>query len=106
MNTNSADPSTAKENVVAGAVSPPETGGLTTIIGGLVVLACFAAPLFLTLPETMDSAARPRALIGEARASDVREPTFHERHPAQAGVQWTDTLDEGGLAQWRARTSD
>lgn len=106
MNTNSAAHSAANDNLAAGAVSPTDTSSLTTIIGGLVVLACFAAPLFLTLPETMDSAARPRPLISEAGAADVREPTFHERHAGQAGVEWTDTLDQAGLAQWRMRVSD
>ena len=106
MNTNSASHTATRDHVAAGEVSPPATGSLTTIIGGLVVLACFAAPLFLTLPDTMDSAVRPPALIGEAGAADIRELTFHERHPAQSGVEWTDTLDEAGLAQWRSRSSD
>lgn len=103
---NSADRNATNDNVAAAAMSPPDTGSATTIMGSLVVLACFAAPLFLTLPDTMDSAARPRPLISEAGAADVREATFHERHPAQAGVEWTDTLDEAAVAQWRMRASD
>jgi hypothetical protein len=105
MNTNSAAPDAVIDRVAGGAVSSPDTGSITTIIGGLVVLASFAAPLFLTLPDTMDSATRPRPLISEAGAADVREATFHERHPAHAGAQWADSLD-GALAQWRMRASD
>jgi len=99
MNTESGLQNATSANVAAGAASPHYAGSLTTIIGGVVVLACFAAPLFLTLPETMDSAARPSPLISEAVAADVREPTFHERHPVQGSVDWTDTLDEARLAQ-------
>lgn len=106
MITHSAGRNVTNDHVAAGAGSAPATGSATTIIGTLVVLACFAAPLFLTLPDSMDSAARPRPLISAAGAADVREATFHERHPAQAGVEWTDTLDETSLVQWRTRASD
>ncbi len=107
MTTYSADLNVSNDNLAAGTVSgAPETGSATTVIGSLIVLACFAAPLFLTLPDTMDSAARSRPLISEASAADVREATFHERYPAQSGVEWTDTLDEAGLAQWRTRATD
>ena len=82
-----------------------ETSGLTMIVCALLVAVCFAAPLLLSLPHAMDAAASPAPTISEA-VGVAAVPTFHERHPVQAGVDWVDSLEQAEIAQWRMRASD
>ena len=88
------------------ATREPRAEGLTILIGALVVMTCFAAPLLLTLPKAMDAAAKPTPLISEAAAADFTGPAFHERYQVQASQDWVDSLEETELAQWRMRASD
>src|SRR5687767_10443430 len=89
----------ATKDVTAGAVPEVETAGISIILGALLVVACFAAPLLLTLPQTMDAAASPRPSVRDVVITSVPETAFHERHPAAVKESWTDTLDETALAQ-------
>jgi hypothetical protein len=71
-----------------------------------VVAICFAAPLLLTLPQTLDAAERPvSAWVGPAPDETSQAP-FHERYSMQPTSDWADSLDEGELAAWRQRASD
>ena len=81
-------------DVPAGSAREPKPEGLTMIIGALVVMTCFAAPLLLTLPQTMDAAASPGPMISEAVAADAPTGTFHARYPVKAGVDWVDSMEE------------
>ena len=71
-----------------------------------VVAVCFAAPLLLTLPQTLDAAERPVAASIERAASGASEAPDHERYPVQATSDWVDSLEETELAVWRQRASD
>jgi hypothetical protein len=102
MDTN-ANPQLAAKDASAGAIAETETTGVTMLVCALLVATCFAAPIFLTLPETMGAAATPPQTISEVASASAS--TFHERHLAQPTVDWTD-LDEGELATWRLRSSD
>jgi hypothetical protein len=99
MNTKSSLHIATREDRAAGASGEAQSEGLTTIIGALVVMTCFAAPLLLTLPQTMDAAASPAPMIREAVAADSNAPTFHERHPLQAGTDWSDPLEQSVVAR-------
>ena len=97
---------TATSDASAGEIPAAETGGLTMIICTLLVAVCFAAPLLLTLPQTMDAVASSRPVLSDIAVGDVAAATFHERHPVQAGTDWFDSLEDAELAQWRMRASD
>ena len=104
----------APKDTAEGAVPEIETGGPITLLCAAVIAACFAAPLLLTLPQTLDAAGAPAPLIREtigeaafqAATGAVPESTFHERHPAPATAAWVDRLEESELATWRQRASD
>jgi hypothetical protein len=106
MNTQASLHIATKDVAADRATREPRAEALTMIIGALVVMTCFAAPLLLTLPKAMDAAATPTPLIGEAAAADLTGPAFHERYPVQASQDWVDSLEESALAQWRMRASD
>jgi len=71
-----------------------------------VVAVCFAAPLLLTLPKTLDAAERPAPTPVEPASEHAPEAPYHERYPVQGTSDWTDTLEETELAAWRLRSSD
>ena len=104
--TNKANLRIAATDASAGAVPDVETGPITVVVGALLVAVCFAAPLLLTLPQTMDAAASAGPSIREVAVTAAPEATFHERYPGQPSVDWTDSLDESSLAEWRMRASD
>ena len=70
----------------AGAIPEIESGGVTMAVCVAIVGVCFAAPLFLTLPQAMDAAASPAPapVIVEAGAPAAFGPTMHERYPVKA----------------------
>jgi len=74
----------ATEEPSAGAIPEIESGGVTMAVCVAIVGVCFAAPLFLTLPQVMEAAASPAPVIVEAGASGVVGPTMHERYPVKA----------------------
>ena len=84
----------ASQDASAGEIPVADTTGLTMIVCTLLVAVCFAAPLLLTLPATMDAVASPVPVIGDIAASEPSVGTFHERHPVQAGTDWVDTMEE------------
>ncbi|HYH43808.1 MAG TPA: hypothetical protein VD867_17700 [Burkholderiales bacterium] len=94
MNTKASPHIAPNYSIPAGSAPESKKEGLTMIVGALVVMMCFAAPLLLTLPQTMDAAARPIPMIGEAVAADAPTGTFHERHPVKAGADWADSMEE------------
>lgn len=94
MNTKASLHIARNHDVSVGAAREPKPEGLTMIIGALVVMTCFAAPLLLTLPQTLDAAASAGPMISEAVAADAPAGTFHERYPVKAGVDWADSMEE------------
>ena len=94
MNTKASPHISPIYSVPAGSAPEAKPEGLTMILGALVVMMCFAAPLLLTLPQTLDAAARPIPMISEAVAADAPAGTFHERYPVKAGADWADSMEE------------
>ena len=74
----------ATQDSSAGAIPEIESGGVTMAVCVAIVAVCFAAPLFLTLPQAMDAAASPVPVIVEAGAAPADGQTFHERYPVKA----------------------
>ena len=73
----------ATKEPAAGATPEIESGGVTMAVCVAIVGVCFAAPLFLTLPQAMDAAASPAPVIVEAGTAGVAGPTMHERYPVK-----------------------
>ena len=96
----------ATNDVSAGEIPETDTSALTMIVCALLIAVCFAAPLLLTLPQTMDAVASSRPVWSDIGVSEAAAATFHERHPVQAGTDWYDSLEEAEVAQWRMRASD
>ena len=78
----------------AGAIPEIESGGVTMAVCVAIVAVCFAAPLFLTLPQAMDAAASSAPVIAEGGASGLGGPTMHERYPVKATSlpEWVETF--------------
>ena len=85
----------------AGAIAETETGA-TMLVCALLVATCFAAPIFLTLPETMDTAVNVPPATGRL----ARAMPGHEREPAPPTLVRTGALDERALETWRLRATD
>ena len=104
----------APKDTAAGAVPEIQTGGPITLFCAALIAVCFAAPLLMSLPQTLDAVASPtpliRETIGQAALQTATgatpEPTFHERYPVQGATSWVDTLEESELAAWRLHSSD
>ena len=104
----------APKDTAEKSVPKIQTGGPITLFCAAVIGVCFAAPLLLSLPQTLDAAVSPappiRETMGQTAFQDATggapEPTFHERHPVQATDSWVDTLEESELATWRLRSSN
>jgi hypothetical protein len=104
----------APKDNAEGAVPEIHTGSPITLFCAAVIGVCFAAPLLMTLPQTLDAAASPAPLLREtmdqaalqAAMGAAPEPTFHERYPVPPAGSWVDTLEESELAAWRLRASD
>ena len=76
----------ATKDASAGAIPEIESGGVTMAVCVAIVAVCFAAPLFLTLPQAMDAAASPAPVLIEAAAPAADGQTFHERYPVKAAL--------------------
>ncbi|HZN25742.1 MAG TPA: hypothetical protein VFB75_16065 [Burkholderiales bacterium] len=90
-------------NANAGAMRDADGRRPTIVLLIALVLLAVAAPLLVTLPQTLDAVASPPPAV--VRIPATEEP-FHEQYPVQATTSWEDTLDMGERAIWRMRSSD
>ena len=95
----------ADHEVGAGAIPEIQTAGFTMMVCALLVAVCFAAPLFLTLPQALEAAGTAPSAISGA-VGDAGQVTFHERHMVPSALDSAGGFEESRLAQWRMRASD
>ena len=94
------------EDTGAGAVPDVDSRSPMALLFITLMILALAAPLLLTLPQTLDAAVSPPPAATALRPTPAAERPFHERYPVQATTSWEDSLEQTELATWRARASD
>jgi hypothetical protein len=94
----------APRDAAAGAMPDLEVRRPITLLCITLIVLAVAAPLLVTLPQTLDAAASPAPAT--ARASAAPERSYRAEPSVQRAELSVDTADPHEVALWRLRSSD